>query len=294
MRLLLRGVTAIFTILALAAAYLVWNNNHTAPPTTTNQLNASLENGVQWLKTREQSILGSQNPMLWHLVQKAGEVSGDPRLTSLFRAYEKRYLDNNPNNIWRPLFKPGSWVPVRFDDIVTFPYYNWHFIYASTCDRDLEKIPEIAAQNEPAFCDRYPLRPACVTHQMMGLLLLKRSKCGDPAKLENSIEALQQRIYRQLTWDPRVVDVYMQRVLMLVESGAAGQVKPIWLKHLIDAQQPDGGWSPFMPLVPIGGGHSIGTSRLISIGKPESDFHMTAQGVLLLTLLTHLPQQATP
>ncbi len=290
MHFLLRGVTTVFTILALAMAYLIWNNNRTVSPTGKDQLNGSLENGIQWLKTHEQSILDTQNPMLWHLVQQAGDISGDPRLTSLFSDYEKRYLDNNPNNIWRPLFKPGTWVPIRFEDIASFPYYNWHFIYASTCDSDLEKVPEIAAQNTPSFCDRYPLRPACATHQMMGLLLLKRSHCGDPAQLENTIDALQQRIYRQLTWDPRVVDVYMQRVLMLVESGAGTKVKPVWLKHLLDAQQPDGGWSPFMPLVPVGGGRAIGTSRLISIGKPESDFHMTAQGVLLLTLLTHPPQ----
>jgi len=228
--------------------------------------------------------------MLWRLVQQAGDISGDTRLTSLFSDYKKRYLDNNPNNVWRPLFEPGSWVPIRFEDIASFPYYNWHFIYASTCDRDLGEITEIAAQNNPSFCDRYPLRPACATHQMMGLLLLKRSHCGDPEQLENTIAALQQRIYRQLTWDPRIVDVYMQRVLMLVESGAGDRVRPVWLKHLVNAQLPDGGWSPFMPLAPLGGGRSIGTSRLISIGKPESDFHMTAQGILLLTLLTNSPQ----
>ena len=125
---------------------------------------------------------------------------------------------------------------------------------------------------------------------MMGLLLLKRSQCGDQVQLDSSIETLQQRIHTQMTWDPRVVDVYMQRVLMLVESGAGDTVKPVWLQQLIDAQQPDGGWSAFMPLVPIGGGCSIGTSRLLSIGAPRSDFHITAQGVLLFALLTN-PQQ---
>jgi hypothetical protein len=87
-----------------------------------------------------------------------------------------------------------------------------------------------------------------------------------------------------------VVDVYMQRVLMLVKSGAGGLVKPVWLQQLIDAQQPDGGWSGFMPLVPVGGGRSIGTNRLLSIGAPRSDFHITAQGILLFALLTN-PQQ---
>ncbi|MGD8843757.1 MAG: hypothetical protein PVJ83_09815, partial [Gammaproteobacteria bacterium] len=104
--------------------------------------------------------------------------------------------------------------------------------------------------------------------------------------LKNSIESLQKRLHTQLSLDPRVVDVYMQRVLMLVESGAAASVKPVWLQRLIDAQQPDGGWSSFMPLIPVGGGRYIGTQRLLTISTPKSDFHMTAQGVLLFALLT--------
>lgn len=289
MRFLLRGILAIIALLALLGAYLVWNNNRAVAPPNQDQLKTTLENSIRWLIDNQQSILDSNNPMLWRMVQQAGDISGDARLKALFANYAQSYLEKRPNNIWRPLFYPKSWVPVRFEEIANFPYYNWHFIYAYTCDRELEKVPEIAAQNDPAFCDHYQhrFRPACVTHQMIGLLLLKRSQCGDQAKLGSGIESLQQRIHSQLTWDPRVVDVYMQRVLMLVESGAADSVKPVWLHQLIDAQQPDGGWSSFMPLIPIGGGRSIGISRLPSIKAPKSDFHMTAQGILLFTLLTY-------
>ena len=290
MRFLLRGVLVVIALMALAGGYSVWHNNRSVAPPDHDQLNTTLENSIRWLTNHRVKILDTSNPMLWRMVQQAGDISGDERLQALFADYAQRYLDMRSNNIWRPLFYPKSWVPVRFEEIADFPYYNWHFIYAYTCDRDLAKVPEIAAQNDPAFCDRHPLRPACVTHQMMGLLLLKRSQCGDQVQLGHSIETLQQRIHTQMTWDPRVVDVYMQRVLMLVESGAGDTVKPVWLQQLIDAQQPDGGWSAFMPLVPIGGGRSIGTSRLLSIGAPRSDFHITAQGVLLFALLTH-PQQ---
>jgi hypothetical protein len=88
---------------------------------------------------------------------------------------------------------------VKFEDIASFPYYNWHFIYAITCDRDLEQIPEITAQNEAGFCDRYPLRPACVTHQLMGIRLLQDRECGTAEVLADIVEQLQQRIHRQLT-----------------------------------------------------------------------------------------------
>ena len=287
MRFLLRGILVVVAVLALYGSYLVWNNNRSAAAPDQDQLKTTLENSIQWLVEHRQEILDSNNPMLWLMVQQANDITDDARLKELFADYAQRYIDTRPNNIWRPLFYPNSWVPVRFEQIANFPYYNWHFIYSFTCDQELAEVPEISAQNDPAFCDRYPFRPACVTHQMMGLLLLKRSKCGDQAELDSSIEILQQRIHTQLTWDPRVVDVYMQRVLMLVESGAGDLVKPVWLQQLIDSQQPDGGWSPFMPLIPVGGARSIGTKRLLSIETPRSDFHMTAQGVLLFALLTH-------
>lgn len=290
MRFLLRGLLASIAILALSGTYLIWNNNQSVPSPHQAQLDTALENSIQWLLKHRQHILDDGNPMLWRMLQQAGDISGDERLKTLFTDYARRYIETSPNNIWRPLFYPKSWIPVRFEDIDSLPDYNLYFVYAITCDSDLSKVPEIAAQNDPAFCDGHPFRPACVTHQMMGQLLLKRSQCGDQAKLNNSIEILQKRIRTQLTWDPRVVDVYMQRALMLVESGAGNLVKPVWLQQLLDAQQPDGGWSPFMPLIPIGGGRSIGTSRLLSIEAPRSGFHMVAQGVLLFTLLSN-PQQ---
>ncbi len=290
MRFLLRGFLTSIAILALSSIYLIWNNNRSALPPDQAQLDTALENSVQWLLDHRQHILDDSNAILWHMLQQAGDISGDKRLKNLFADYEQHFIEVNPNNIWRPLFYPQSWIPVRFEDIASFPDYNLYFIYAITCDQDLSRRPEITAQNDPAFCDGHAFRPACVTHQMMGQLLMKRTQCGDQVKLNNSIEVLQKRIRTQLTWDPRVVDVYMQRVLMLVESGAGNLIKPVWIQQLLDAQQPDGGWSPFMPLLPVGGGRSIGTSRLLSIGAPRSNFHMVAQGVLLFTLLANQQQ----
>ncbi len=287
MRILSRGIYSVIALLLLFAGYTLWQHNRSINAPDRQQLDVVLENSIQWLADHRESILGTQNPMLWKMIQRAGDITGDKRLTGLFSEYTQRYIANRPNNIWRPLFYPESWVPVRFENIAHLPYYNWHFIYAYTCDRDLATVPEIMAQNDPAFCDRHPLRPACVTHQMMGMLLLRNARCGDPETRDATIEILQERILSQLTWDPRIVDVTMQRVLMLVDSGAAERVKPVWLHRLIDAQQQDGGWSPFMPLLPLGGGKWLVLSNLPSIGAPISSFHMTAQGVLLFTLLTH-------
>jgi hypothetical protein len=72
----------------------------------------------------------------------SGRVTNDQRLRSLFAAYELHYLKDH-RNIWRPLFYPGTWVLVRFEDIASRPYYNLHFIYAILCDRELGTVPEI-------------------------------------------------------------------------------------------------------------------------------------------------------
>jgi hypothetical protein len=108
---------------------------------------------------------------------------------------------------------------------------------------------------------------------------------GDPCR---GVAALQSRIVGQLTWDPRVVDVYVQRVLMLVESGAVERVKPVWLQRVLAAQQPDGGWAGVDPLLELGSEFSLGLGpRGFTLSPPRSDFHASAQGLLLLSLLVH-------
>lgn len=71
----------------------------------------------------------------------------------------------------------------------------------------------------------------------------------------------------QLTWDVRVVDVYLQRVLMLVDSGARSRVKPVWLSRVLKAQSKDGGWSAFQALIQVGPELAMGfSSAVIGLG----------------------------
>ncbi len=292
MRNFLRSIGFISVLFVLLYGYLVWKNSVSVTTPGQTELAATLENSIQWLEQNRDLVLSDGNPMLWYMVQQAADISDDQRLQRLFEDYEQRYLKNRAINLWRPLFYPGTWIPVRFEDIASYPDYNLLFMYGITCDAELGQVPEIAVQTDAAFCDRHLLRPGCVTHQMMGIRLLQRSSCGDAAQLDDTVQQLQQRIRRQLLLDPRVGDSYMQRVLMLVESGAGGLLKPVWIRNLVDAQQPDGGWSYFEPLLPVGGDRFFGfTQRFFAIKKkPHSDFHMTAQGILLFALLTR-PQQ---
>ena len=269
---------------------LLWDNNRAVAPLSESEIAASLSGGVKWLERHEDHVLDIPNPILWWMIQRSAAITGDQYLQTLFRKYDKRYLRHN--NMWYPLFHQNSWVPVRYEDLAGLPYYNLHFIYALVCDSELGKRPEIAAQNDPVFCDSHPFRPACVTHQLMGIRLLQRSKCGDANILEQSVSRLQERIEWQLTYDPRVVDVYLQRVLMLLESGAGARVKPVWLRRIKAAQTESGGWTGFHGLLPIGGSYQFGfTSGGMGVRKPEQNFHATAQGVFIMSMLTAASRQ---
>ena len=97
--------------------------------------------------------------------------------------------------------------------------------------------------------------------------------------------------YVEATWDFRgVVDSYLQKILMLAESGAAERIKPIWLKRVINAQRIDGGWDDFDEIFPLNSGRSFGWAGWSAHGwmwihRPKSNFHTTAQGLYLMSLL---------
>ena len=282
-------IIILITVMVSCAIYgvLVLRNNRDIQFPGNDELERALESGIVWLVENKEKILRHNNHILWFFVQQSAEQTGDSRLTNLFNDYYKRYIDIPGSSYWRPLFKLNSWEPVRFDQIEHLPYYNWHMIYAITCDSDLEMLTQIAEQNDPEYCFRFLYKPACKTHQLMGLRFMQLRGCGDQDQLVKSIASLGINIHRQLVWDVRVVDVYLQRVLMLIEASRMDLVKPIWISNILDVQLEDGGWSNKQPLFKISDDLYFGfTGKGVSIFKKRrGDFHATAQGVFLLSML---------
>lgn len=272
---------------SLSASYagLFYANNRDSAWPEQTRIQAAFAAGVGWLQAHREEILRQNNSALWWMVQQSAEHTRDPALLELFSDYRSRHLERG-RNVWLPLFYPGRWVPLTPGDTAKFDDYQEHFLYAISCDPDLGQSPLIQAQLDTGYCDQYPLRPACVTHQMMGFRMMQRSGCGDAQATAAAVERLQARIVHQLTWDPRVVDVYLQRVLMLVESGAKQQVHATWLNRVLAAQQPDGGWSNTESLLSLPGDRTLGfDARGLTLKPARSTFHTTAQGVLLVGLL---------
>lgn len=285
-KILIKLTLSVLALVVATAAVLLYTNNRAAPWPERAELQTALEATIGWMEANRETVLKQANPVLWWMVQQSAERTGDPRLRALFAEYHAQRLADG-RNLWLPLFYPGRWVPFTDAEIAHFPDYNLHFVYAISCDATLAEHPVVRPQLHADFCDRHPWRPACATHQLMGFRFMQRGQCGDPEAVRAEVAALQSRIVGQLTWDPRVVDVYVQRVLMLAESGATERIKPIWLRRVLAAQRPDGGWAGVDPLVSLGSFTLSFGPRGFSLAQPRSDFHATAQGLLLLSLLNH-------
>jgi hypothetical protein len=290
-----KKLLAVFLVLVavLTVIYLlqVWQNNRDIPAVSRDEVLASFEAAVEWLEANRTRILSIDNPALWRMVQRSANLTGDARLLELFDQYHDRYkIGRQKNSYWRLLFQKNGWVPVVYNQIESLDDYQQLFVYAITCDSDLAEIPLIKQQTDPAFCDSFPFRPSCVTHQMVGFQLLQERECGDKGTLDESMHKLQLRVRNQLTWDPRLLDQYIQRVLMLLDTGAAYLVKAVWVHRIIEGSQEGGGWSPNCVIIDLPGNNDlILTRNFIGLGQSRSSFHATAQGLLVMANLLVYP-----
>lgn len=268
-----------------------YQNNRQQPYPTQTQLSSQLESSLNWLANNEAELLNQVNPMLWWMLYEAHALTRDPRLQQLLDKYQQRF-PRIREGVWAPLFggQPRSYLAAY--SVQGLPYYNQHIIYGLNCAADIaEEIPLVAQQNEADFCFQasYIYRPACMTHQMMGIHFLQQQNCRLLQDIEQVGRDLQQSIVSQLTWDFRVVDVYLQRVLMLLVTDGADLLRPVWLQRVLQHQLADGGWADAAPIVSIGGRSLVFTSRGIGLrsGREQmrGNFHATAQGVLILSYL---------
>ena len=269
----------------------LWINNFKSPNPEKTALEKSYSSAAQWLINHRDQIIKEENPILWWMVKQAAIKKQDRNLTQLYIDYEKKYLSPPRKNAWIYLFNPENASAISSSELQHLPDYNQFVLYGASCSNSLEESEAVQRLLKTEFCASHMLSPACITHQMMGFLFMKRSGCGNPESTSASILELQDKLVTQLTYDFRVVDVYLQRILMLEESGAHERIKPIWITRVISAQNEDGGWSGFSPLTPIGNGYYFGYSRTgIGISENISDFHATAQGAYLMSLLLSTTQ----
>jgi hypothetical protein len=75
-----------------------------------------------------------------------------------------------------------------------------------------------------------------------------------------------------------------------VESGRRKEIKAVWVRRILGAQRPDGGWSGAAVIVELPDERVLswqGGLRSQVVEAPVSEFHATAQGLYLMALLLH-------
>lgn len=292
MKILIRIAALLLLAMLGCYAFMLYQNNRETVPTSDAAINASYERSVVWLQNHREKILREANPMLWWMLGESARISGDARVQNLFDEFVALYDRNFRYDVWQAMFKPDQFRNARFSasEYESMAEYQQYFLYGLTCSEQLAQEPVIEAQHDTGFCfsPRQIYRPACVTHQLMAYRMAERNQCHI-ADLDRKIAVLQTSVERQLFFDPRVVDIYIQRALMLADSDAAEKIKPRWLERIIAAQLDDGGWSNMQPLINVGGRHIGFNATGLATSEPKSTFHATAQGLLLMSLLRKTP-----
>ena len=296
---MIKKITQAFTFIALIVlatyAYNFYQNNRQTNRPDHDEINQALDKSIAWLQSNRNEIEGTQNPALWWMLKESSDIAGKPELSEIYRSYKNNYLDKSPDNIWTPFLK-RYYKPNIPDMAVLQKLYDYQvfFAYALSCDDDLGSEPVIQKQLDSDFCTFHYIHPRCVTHQQMAVRLMLERDCGDKETLSRLSEALTDIIRSELVWDFRVGDAYLQRALLLAESGKIDEIKPVWIKRIIDAQNPDGGWDDIHPIIRIGDSALGYSSLYLVFRETKSDFHATAQGIWLMSLLLNQHKTTAP
>ena len=282
----------IFFCFTLGIGY--WNNNAEATSPSLLEFKQSQLKAIDWIKAHEEEVLATDNPALWWMLHDSATLSKNAYLTDLYTKYYERYLANEPSNPWHHLFDHNSQVWLQTYQYEQLPDYNQLFLYGLSCQPTLREEPQVAKLLSVDSCDKvgtlaYLQNTTCATHQLMGVYFMQQRKCENGINTQALKSSLQNQIALEATWDFRgIVDFYLQKVLMLAVTGATDKIKPQWLKRVIHAQRPDGGWDNFYEFIKLDKDHSIGWSAkgVLWVRKPESNFHTTAQGLYLMSILS--------
>jgi hypothetical protein len=290
-RMIKRMALAAFCALLIIYSVLLYKNNVLSAPVSQEEIENSFIVGVDWLVRNRLDLYEIHNPYLWWMISEARRNSRNPALSNFYQEYLLR-LRENPQQVANPfnvIFLPSFQKPMPAARGITayMEPYQLYLYYSFTCDSEWGNLKEVVQQHDPEFCwKHHPFQPACVTHQLLGYWYQQIYKCHKSEILDPRISRLKNYIHIQLLLDPRVLDVYLQRVLMLALTGDFEGISQSWVRQILDAQLEAGAWGSNDLVLNVGGGHYIGFTRHgIGLLRESADFHATAQGIFLMSIL---------
>lgn len=299
-----------FVLLLLPLAYLLWcwSASQEEQFATVDERRQAWTAAISWLQSNEEQLLEQPNTALWWMLHHAAEVSSNPYLTGLVQRHvDLLYGQGREVHLpWRRMIEPSATVSINALPIEALLYmapYQRDFLHATVC----APVHAPDQTTSGAFLERNLCRPnilhvvlkdkVCATHQLMALQVHRQSRCPGPQPSDGLRAELSADVRSQLFWFPWFEDADLQRVLMLYwQQGAVG-VRPAWFNRVIRAQRDDGGWSGDRQIVGLPGVVQPVLFRQArqwwqgeKVTPLRSDFHASAQGVLLLALSLHADQ----
>lgn len=312
-RALAKATLVVAVLVAATWAVILWQNNKSVEAVSQQELAQAYARSLSWVRTNEAYVLGQSNSALWWMALTTAEITNDPYLRGLAEQTKLRlYGQTEPSRAYKRMFEPGARIHMGDTGPLHLmaPYQRFMY-HALTC------VPvQVEGDDSSDFLTHNVCRPmwrasllgdpACTTHQLMGLMIFKRTGCQAPQALAPLEQALLDDIAQQLEMDPVMKDAYLQRALMLAWQGQSDRIKPIWIRRILAAQDADGGWRGHrrLPELPDWISPWAWRERLARhwparwhAEREEQDFHATAQGMLLLALLQRTapgqPQRVT-
>ena len=299
---LARG-TLVLTALLAASVLMGWGwtqiqINRPTQSLTQEEARQSYLRAVGWLRSNESLVLSQGNAALWWMIDTAARRSEDRYLAELVeRHLAIAYRGMWVNSPWKRLVRPqaaATGEPPAGEQLVR---YQRFFLTAVTCQADADTIDFLEGHVcRPSLIKALLVDRVCSTHHLMGLMIHRRSGCEAPAGVNRLHSELLDDIETQARLDPFMRDATLQRVLMLAWAGAVDRPQPSWVRRVRDAQQADGGWSgeetlpewaDFLQPRALAALWARLSGRPLPRSVPPSDFHASAQGLLLMALLAH-------
>lgn len=277
-------IIASLVIPILAYTWLFYKNNFQGETISRQELKEAHTSSIDWLTSNKRTLLSTHNPGLWEMLAKLVSVTKNSELEYLLEEYRsKNYIGYVSHPLRFQVYGTSRKLDFSKIELHSYPYYNLLFMFGDSCDDYLKELDVVQQQLKLDFCPKhYPISPACKTHQLMGFILLKNNRCGDQQVNRAIIDELSYNIQRQLRFDVRMVDVYLQRVMLLLELERYDLIDKSWLENVLEYQNKDGGWDDSMTLIELPGKKSLSIgSKRFKLDTPDSNFHATVQGALL-------------
>lgn len=282
-----------------SALVIGWFGHRPAPQVTQAQYQQSYQRAVGWIREHETQVLQDGNAALWWMVQSAAERTNDAYLQGLVRqSMDRVYTGNTTRIAWQRMVTPQAEIDPDLASLEGLSPYQLFLYHAVTCrpvglpQGDTSRFLRTNVCR-PQAIEVYSRDLTCSTHQLMGIKLYQRTGCPAQSGLATLETELLSDIEQQMQLDVIVKDGYLQRVLTLAWMGGQDRIKPLWMQRVLAAQQPDGGWlaRQQIPEMPDGALSSSAVALLAKVwpsrfppGHESTDFHATAQGLLIAAL----------